>query len=202
MSNRKSYNLIEAPATEPVSLLDVKAFLKIDGTAEDAILTILIASARRAAEEYTKRAFITQTWQLAMDNFCIDDGILRPAFIPTGHDIQLSRQPIQSITAISTVDTAGASATVPSDTYILDAASGRILLAPQKSWPTGLRSSAAVAITFVAGWTNAAKVPEPIKQGILQHVAASFSSRVCADIPAGARALYDGFRLPEAFGAF
>ena len=63
------YTLVSAPATEPVSLAEVKSYLRIDGTADDAVLTILIASARRSAEEYTKRAFITQTWQLTLDRF-------------------------------------------------------------------------------------------------------------------------------------
>jgi uncharacterized phiE125 gp8 family phage protein len=201
MSNRKSYDLIEAPATEPVSLSDVKTFLRIDGNENDAILNILIASARRTAEEYTKRAFITQTWRLSMDSFCVDDGVVRPPFIPQGHSIQLSRQPIQSITSITTVDSAGTSLTVPPSTYTLDTASGRILLNALKSWPSDLRSEAAIVITFIAGWDSSANVPAPIHQGILQHVAASYSSKVCADIPAGAKSLYDGFRLPEAFGA-
>ena len=210
MSNLKSYTLVTAPATEPVSLTDVKTFLRIDGTTDDAILTMLIASARRMAEEYTKRAFITQTWKLVMDRFSEWDDVLPPGyyqapspFLVNGSQaIQLSRQPIQSITSIKTTDTANAQTAVSVTTYALDTATGRILLNEGYSWPSSLRTHSAVEIIFVAGWTSAALVPDPIKQGILQHIAASYTNKVCADFPEGSKSAYDGFRLPEAFGAF
>ena len=210
MSNFKSYTLVTAPATEPVSLADVKTFLRIDGSADDAILTMLIASARRSAEEYTKRAFITQTWKLVMDRFtewneCLPSGYFQaptPFLVNGSQAIQLSRQPIQSITSIKTTDSSNTATTVVTSVYTLDTASGRILLNEGSRWPTALRSNSAVEITFVAGWANAAAVPDPIKQGILQHVAASYTNKVCGDIPDGSKSAYDGFRLPEAFGAF
>jgi hypothetical protein len=202
--------LVTAPATEPVSLTDVKTFLRIDGTADDAILTMLIASARRMAEEYTKRALITQTWKLVMDRFSEWDDVLPPGYYqaPTpflvngSQAIQLSRQPIQSITSIKTTDTANTQTTVSVATYTLDTATGRVLLNEGYSWPSSLRNNSAVEIAFVAGWASAALVPDPIKQGIIQHIAASYTNKVCADIPEGSKSAYDGFRLPEAFGAF
>lgn len=208
--NTKSYALVEAPADEPVSLAEVKTFLRIDGTADDAILNMLIASARRMAEEYTKRAFITQTWQLVMDMFAAWEQVPAPGYriAPTpflvngSQAIQLSRQPIQEIIEITATDTANIETPVSADVYTLDTASGSILLNEGQNWPTGLRARSAVKVVFVAGWASAADVPEPIKQGIMQHVAASYSNKVCADIPEGAKALYDGFRLPEAFGAW
>lgn len=208
MSNLKAYTLVTAPATEPVSLADVKTFLRIDGSADDAILTMLIASARRMAEEYTKRAFITQTWKLVMDSIYDDIDltsgyyVLPTPFLINGSQfIQLSRQPIQSVTSIKTTDTSNVQSTVSTAIYTLDTATGRILLNEGYSWPSDLRCRSAVEIVFIAGWANAAAVPDPIKQGILQHVAASYTNKVCSDIPAGSKSLYDGFRLAEAFGA-
>jgi hypothetical protein len=210
VSNLKAYTLVTAPATEPVSLADVKTFLRIDGTNDDAILTMLIASARRSAEEYTKRAFITQTWKLVMDRFAEVD-IDPPAgyynaptpFLVNGtQSIQLSRQPIQSITSVKTTNTGNAQTTVNTNVYTLDIATGRILLNEGYSWPSDLRARSSVEITFVAGYGATAAVPDPLKQGIMQHVAASYTNKVCADIPAGSKSLYDGFRLPEAFGAW
>ncbi|MBB4345141.1 head-tail connector protein [Rhizobium leguminosarum] len=209
MSNLKSYTLVTAPASEPVSLPDVKTYLRIDGTADDAVLTTLIASARRTAEEYTKRAFITQSWKLVMDSICDDIDlpsgyyVLPTPFLVNGSQfIQLSRQPIQTVTSIKTTDTSNVQSTVNTVVYTLDTATGRILLNDGYSWPTNLRCRSAVEVQFVAGWANAAAVPDPVKQGILQHVAASYTNKVCSDIPAGAKSLYDAFRLPEAFGAY
>lgn len=204
----KAYTLVTAPATEPVSLTDVKTYLRIDSTADDAVLAILIASARRAAEEYTKRAFITQTWQLVMDSFGEDyqcqpgyNSPLAAIFNNRGQSIQLSRQPIQSITDIKTKDSTNTESTVASATYALDTDAGRVLLNSGYTWPSSLREYAGIKITYVAGYGAAAAVPDPIKQGILQHVAASYTAKVCGTIPDGAKALYDGFRLPESYGA-
>lgn len=210
MSNLKSYTLVTPPASEPVAVADVKTFLRIDGNEDDAVLTILIASARRMSEAYTKRAFITQTWRLTMDRFADRDVDAPPGYhiAPTPHlvdgsqTIQLSRQPIQAINSIKTTNSANVATTALGSIYTLDTASGRILLNDGYSWPTSLRDEAGVAVEFVAGWENAAAVPEPIKQGIIQHVAASYTNKVCADMPEGVKALYDEYRLPEAFGAY
>ncbi|MBZ9674548.1 head-tail connector protein [Mesorhizobium sp. ES1-1] len=206
----KAYTLVTAPATEPVSLADVKTYLRIDNSADDAVLTILIAACRRSAEEYTKRAFISQTWQLTMDRFGVEivpppgfHVAPTPFLVDGSQTIQLSRQPIQSITSIKTTDSANAETIVSTATYALDKDAGRVLLNSGYSWPTSLRANAAVKILFVAGYGDAAAtVPEPIKQGILQHVAASYTAKVCGDIPEGSKSAYDAFRLAEAFGAF
>jgi hypothetical protein len=208
--NLKSYTLVTPPASEPVALADVKTFLRIDGNDDDAILNILIASARRVGEAYTKRAFITQTWRLTMDRFTERENEIPSGFhiAPTPHlvdgsqAIQLSRQPIQTISSIKTTNSANVPSTVLAATYTLDASAGRILLNDGYSWPTALRDNAGIVIEFIAGWANASAVPEPIKQGIIQHVAASYTNKVCADMPEGVKALYDEYRLPEAFGAF
>lgn len=59
------------PAVEPVSLTDIKEFLRIDDAdaSNDGVLTGLGIAARQWAEAYTQRRFITQTWRLACDWF-------------------------------------------------------------------------------------------------------------------------------------
>lgn len=205
--NAKSYTLVTAPATEPVSLDELKLFLKIDGTAEDDVLSILIASARRQAEEYTKRAFITQTWALTMDGFGELDINVRalgyncppPCFADGSREIRLSRQPIQSVSNIKTTDTSNTQTTVDSAIYTLDTSGGNILLNDGESWPTELRDFASVRIEFVAGY-GATDVPEPIRQAILQYAATMYENRKCSDMPEGVKTLLDPFRLAEAFG--
>ena len=49
------------PETEPVSLDDAKAHLRIDHDADDDVIARLISVARMMAEEYTGRAFIRRT---------------------------------------------------------------------------------------------------------------------------------------------
>lgn len=59
--------IVTPPQIEPVTVEEVKQHLRIDGSEEDNYLASLITVARQRAEEYTRRAFISQTWELALD---------------------------------------------------------------------------------------------------------------------------------------
>lgn len=60
--------LIAGPGDEPVSLAEAKAFCRIDGTDEDALVSALIAAARLHVESITGRALLTQTWRLVLQS--------------------------------------------------------------------------------------------------------------------------------------
>jgi uncharacterized phiE125 gp8 family phage protein len=203
--NRRSPVLVTAPATEPVSVSEAKLFLRVDGNDDDTLITSLIATARRACEECTKRAFITQTWKLVLDRFPVDEDADELEFM-LGLDcpqaIQLPRQPIQSITSIKTTDTTNSQTTVAPATYSVDQSGGRVLLNDGYAWPTSLRADAAVEITTVNGYGDAAAVPEPIKQAILMFVGTMYNSRQCGSLPDGAKELLAPYMAAEAFGAW
>lgn len=206
--NLKTYTLVTAPATEPVSVAEVKAFCKIEeeDTSEDDLLESLIRTARRACEEHTKRACITQTWKMVMDRFYDyqgdPDGLTALSYLCGDNAIGLSREPVQSITSIKMTDTVNAQTTVDPATYTLDAAGGRILLNLGYSWPTDLRDFAAVEVTYACGYGDAEDVPDPIKQAILLFVAAMYENRQCVTLPEGAKSLLAPFCSAQAFGAF
>ena len=58
--------LIAGPGEEPVTLAEAKAFCRIDGSDEDALMSARIAAARLQVESLTGRALVTQTWRLTM----------------------------------------------------------------------------------------------------------------------------------------
>ena len=58
--------LIAGPGEEPVALAEAKAFCRIAGTDEDALVGALIAAARLQVESLTGRALVTQIWRLTM----------------------------------------------------------------------------------------------------------------------------------------
>ena len=47
----RTVKIAEAPASEPLLLEEIKVFLKVDTTADDALITSLISSARVYAEK-------------------------------------------------------------------------------------------------------------------------------------------------------
>lgn len=206
--NRRSPVLSVAPAVEPVLLSDVKLFCKIDGDAEDSLIVSLIATARRAAEEYTKRAFITQTWKTTLDRFpCEGDfhGDHHWYLLPRSEQyaIQLPRQPVQSIVSIKVTAPDGTQTTVAPGTYTLDQSSGRLLLNDGYFWPSGLREYAAVEITTLHGFgDDGGDVPGPINQAITQYVNAMYCNRQCGDLPDGCKSLLSPFMAAEAYGAW
>lgn len=59
--------LITPPETEPVTVAEVKAYLRIDQDEENEVIESLIKSAREVLEQYTLRAFLRQTWELILD---------------------------------------------------------------------------------------------------------------------------------------
>ena len=62
-----SYQITTEPATEPLTLTEAKEHLRVDGTDEDTLITSIITVARKLCENYTNRAFITQTWTQTED---------------------------------------------------------------------------------------------------------------------------------------
>jgi len=163
--------LITAPATEPITLLEAKDHLKITETAEDALIAIWIEVARDYCERYQNRAYITQTWELALDEW------------PENEIISIPKPPLQSVTSIKYYDTAGKETEFPKTDYEVDTYSqpGRISPGYGKSWPsTILRPMNGIIIKFVTGYTGA--VPERVKQAIKVLVGHLHENRESVDI--------------------
>lgn len=147
-----SITLITAPEVEPVSLAEAKLACRVDVSDADSLILASIQAARGAAEGLTRRALITQTWELALDCF--------PEWI-----IYVPKPTLQSVISIKYIDDLGVVQTLPTDQYIVDSASmpGRITPAFGATWPTARWQINAVMIRFVAGYGLAAAVPQGIK---------------------------------------
>ncbi|MEK8122401.1 hypothetical protein WOB59_04725 [Methylocystis sp. IM4] len=87
--------LIGAPATEPVSLTEMKAWLREDGSEEDQLIQALVVSARMTLEAYTRRFFVTQSWRVMLDTW------------PRGSLLRLPFSPFQAVSAIRVYDPGG-----------------------------------------------------------------------------------------------
>lgn len=165
--------VITAPVVEPVSLTEMKLHLRETESDQDAVISALIRAAREYAENLTRRAFVTQTLELRLD-----DGF--PA------EIKVPRPPLQSVSFIKYLDLAGVLQTLAASVYQINSSEpARIKPAYNQYWPT-IRGGdfSSVQVRFVAGYLPlgspddyAGNVPEGIKQWMKVRVAQLYENR-------------------------
>lgn len=163
--------LITAPVSEPITLAQAKAHLRVTGNAEDELISSLIVAARDLCESETGRALMSQTWELSQDNFC--------------NEMKLGRAPVSSVTSIKYSDANGAEQTLASTEYVLDNASNsmsRVVIAPNKSWPQVYNGINNVRVRYVAGYANADAVPEALKQWMKLQISHWFRNRESVNV--------------------
>jgi len=77
------------PAIEPITLEEAKLHLKVDSADDNTLISGLITTARELAEKETKRAFITQVWQMFFDE--------------APDEIEIPKPPLQSVESIKAI---------------------------------------------------------------------------------------------------
>lgn len=158
--------LLSGPVTEPLTLSEVKAHLRVDGAVEDALMQSLMLTSRLHIEAALGLALITQSWRLVLDAWPAD-GI-----------VNLPIAPIQSLTEIRVMSSDGTPRVVADTQYALDSSRRPARLIAKDNWPTPGRKFAGIEIDFVAGFgANASAVPEPIRQALLLLVAHWYEHR-------------------------
>lgn len=177
-----------APVVEPLSFAEVKQYLRLDGDAEDSLIDALIRAARVAAETYTGRAFITQSWQLFIDRWPANGVLLMP--LP----------PLQTIMSIVTLGPDGGETTVSADQYWVDGAAtpGRVVMRPSCLSPMPGKSVGGIRVDFKAGYGDDWNmVPETLRLGMLQYVAHLYENRGGSGIamPLDVIAMWRPYRL-------
>lgn len=188
--------LITAPNEEPLALAEVKQHLRLDDglTAEDGLIASLIVAARQHAEQVTRRALITQTWDLYLDAF------------PCG-DIQLVKPPVASVTHVKYIATDGTLTTWDSEDYETElptgpwAQRGRIYPAYGESYPSTRGEPNAVVVRCVHGYGAASNVPDGIKAAMKLAIGHWYENReavavgtIAATIPMAVETLLWPFR--------
>ena len=170
--------IVTQPAVEPVTLDQVKVQLRIDpsDTSFDDDITALIAPARKWCEQYQNRAYITQTWERAMDQWphiCTTDPIWA-----SSNYIKLPRAPLQSIESFTYTDCESTSTVWDSSNYIVDTIAEPGQVVPVSSWPNvTLQKVNGINIRYVAGYGDDPEdVPADIRQAIIILIAYWFEN--------------------------
>jgi Phage gp6-like head-tail connector protein len=191
-ADRGSLELMTGPATEPVTLAEVKLHGRIDQTADDPLITDMIAAARQLVEKLTGRALITQTWLLRLDRWLGSasadqwwDGCREGAIsqLDTGH-VEIRKAPFLAITSVNTIAEDGTPTLWASSNYYATKhlGFGRLVKKSAAIWPPILagatRQRGGIEITFTAGFgPNASDVPVALRTAIKQLVTHWYENR-------------------------
>lgn len=168
-------DLVAQPATEPLSLQEVKKALRVDSSSEDKHIIGLIKASRIMAEEYLKRSLITQTWQLQYDLYA-------PSVVV------LPKGPVQQVSFVKIISRDWSEKTLDANTYYLNAGKEQLIF---DAAPIGQ----IVQIQYITGFGGEADVPETVKQGMLNHVLNMYENKSNdKTLPNSSTELYDQHR--------
>lgn len=165
--------LISPPNAEPITTEEAVSYLRL-GTIfpdESTYLSSLIKSAREYCENLQGRAYITQTWELTLDEF--PDGSI---YLPKGE--------LQSVNSFKFIDFKGAENTLVENVdYIVGLKSNRLSPVFGGSWYHGdLRPLDAISIVFTCGYGDSKSfVPETTKQAMFMLISYWWDNRTAAD---------------------
>lgn len=186
--------LLQGPAEAPVSVVDAKLHLRIDGDAENATVERMVKAATSNAERITNRAFVTQKWALILDRF--------PSH---NQPIKLPLPPLQTVDVITYFDSTDTEQTLPASDYVADPSGllGKVMPAWRKCWPATSGRPMAVRIEFTAGYGAAVDVPPDIVSALLlllgsldQNREAVVIGTIVNELPLGVDYLLSPFVIP------
>lgn len=165
---------VTAAATEPITLAEAKAHLRITHSADDTMIGALVSAAREAVEMNTGRALAAAEYRWASDD-AIDSAMRLPLW------------PLDAVSAVSYEDADGARVLLDASAYAVDADRATVVLTP----PSG---GSALSVTFTVAPTN---IPAPLKAAILllvgdlyENAEATIVGTIVADNPTVDRLLY------------
>jgi len=185
--------LLAGPAGEPVSLTEARAFLRVDDTGENTLISTLITAARVHVESMTRRALISQNWRVLFDGW------------PAGGEVRLPLGPFAALIAVRVYDLDGAPTELALAQFLPETGSvpARLILPATIQGAPVMREHLAVEIDYTAGYGSAATdVPARLRQAMLALVGHWFENREAvlmagsgAVVPAGFDDLVQSYRV-------
>lgn len=158
---------ISGPAVEPISLDEMKAYLRIDDddVTQDDLIAGLVRAARLMVEAASRRILIEQSWRVVLDRW------------PIGGTILLPLSPLIAVDGIKVTDRSGNASDIPASAFETDGFSDppRVAVAgaPEPGKPRN-----GISIELRAGYGAAPEaVPATLKLAIRILVAHWFENR-------------------------
>lgn len=171
--------LVTPPATEPLSLADAKAQVRLQTTSDDSLVTTFITAAREYCERRSHLGFITQTWDLWLDNwnnvsfenvagYFGGDGMAGITLYNNPqkmNHVTLPLGPVQSVTWVKYTDFNNNQQTWNSSNYcpiVSGTNPARITPVQGTSFPSVALQDNAIQIRFVIGYGGYGSVPQAL----------------------------------------
>ena len=177
-----SYYELQNTITDPVSLADAKAYLRVDFTKDDALITNMISTAIKWGEAYTARQFSNHQWIAYFDSD--ESGC-----------IKLQRSPLTTLTSVETSSDGAYSAYTD---FILKQKSGYSDIILNTSVTLDDTVAYTFKVTFESGYAD---IPPMLKDAVLEHVSFLYENR--ADVPSAMpnqiKNLYNHYKLIPGF---
>ena len=185
----KRLKVTSEPSQEPITLAELKAWLKITTDDEDTLLTGLIVAARSEIESYLRKKLITQELTMVLDQWPFSsigdwEGNIETAIgeVATQVALKLWYPPLQSVTSITATFQDDTTQVWPAINYIVDTSTeddyGRIIIKRDATLLVNLREAVSIAIIYLAGYgDNPSDVPFAIRQAILVYSAYLYQNR-------------------------
>lgn len=156
--------VITPPAEAPLSLVAAKAFLRIGGDGEDALVADLLQSARLRLQQVAGLALVTQTVRVTWPAW--------PLRI-RGRGVRFPIRPVQQLVSVRAVDVDGVDRPYTDRFQLL---CERVCMRPGSALPL-IPVGGRVEIDVEAGFGAAAAVPEDLREALLRLMAAMYATR-------------------------
>jgi uncharacterized phiE125 gp8 family phage protein len=152
-----SLRIITPPASEPVTLDEAKAFLGVTSTDKDDVISALLSTATLQAQAEVQRAFVTQTQEWVVSDWCYVMRLPLAPVVPTG------------LVSIKYFDLTDVQQTLSPSLYVVSQSGKTISIRPKLGviWPYVSITPAAepIVIRFTVGEAVDA-VPQNVKTAI------------------------------------
>lgn len=159
------YKVTTGPASEPISLSEVKNYLKVDSSTDDDLIGVMITAARQWVENHCALALLPQTVLQVWDGL--------------NDDMFLARSPLRSMSAVTYLDVSGTEQTLSASVYDVDGVGmpPRIYRKYGQTWPQTSQSMNAASAVFEVGYEAASAVPAAIKSAMMLTIADMYDNR-------------------------
>jgi uncharacterized phiE125 gp8 family phage protein len=154
--NAHKMTAIGQPIAQPLSLAELKAYLKISNAQEDELLIYIISATSSIFEKYTGLAIARQRWKLVYEDF--ESGILT--------------MPIKPLIEIESIEVLNCNKqkSLSKNKYQFDQYEGEIIF---NEYITAEK----LQIIFCSGYPDSISVPYDIKSALLMHAAYEYENR-------------------------